>query len=458
MTRLHSIFSAEARQCRTLRISGQVLDINGSTIRVFMPGVSLRDRLAIERHAVACSTSQDDEPKALIAEVIACQGSRCILSPLSPPLGIRAGATVRLAGTQSLLCCGPQFLGRVLDSQGRIQDSVDAEVDEAPRKFLRLRPQLRNTVVPSPAALSRKSINELFTTGIRAIDGFLTMGHGQRVGLFAEPGVGKSSLLGALAANSSADVVVIALVGERGREVGEFVRTILPAGMRQKSVVVFSTGEEPALARVNAALIGVTMAEYFRDCGFNVLFLVDSLTRLCRAYREIGLAGGEPAVRRGYPPSVFSRLPEFIERTGTNELGSITAMYTVLLSSDLDEDPMVDEIKGITDGHFILRKQLAEKGQYPAIDICASISRLATNLVDDELRNAAQTLRAMLSRLSEDRDLILFGGTPDVSLKAALERETELHNFLTQSLAQRTGYEETRRRLINLASSPVSPP
>ena len=250
---------------------------------------------------------------------------------------------------------------------------------------------------------------------------------------------------------AEADVVIIALIGERGREVGELIEQHLSDEARSRTAVFFSTGEEPPFARIHAAECALKSAEYFRDRGCSVLLVVDSLTRLCRAFRDVGLIAGEPPVRRGYPHSVFARLPEFIERAGNNAAGSITALYTVLSSADLDDDPMVEEVKSLTDGHILLKRNIAESGRYPAVDVIRSVSRLQTKLLDPQALSAARVLRAALSRLERDRELLLFGATGDDALRKALELEPAVSAFLAQGSREKVPFEWTRATLLELA-------
>jgi FliI/YscN family ATPase len=295
-------------------------------------------------------------------------------------------------------------------------------------------------------------IQSRFVTGIRAIDAFVPMGLGQRLAVLAEPGVGKSSLLAAVAHASEAEVNVIGLIGERAREVQELASGIFSAERQSRTVIVASTSAEPAIRRILAAMTATRIAEHFRERGLSVLLQVDSLTRLFRAYREVGLAAGEVPVRRGYPPSVFSRLPELIERAGTSAAGAITALYTVLLSSDMDEDPMVDEVKGLTDGHILLSRSVAERCRYPAIDLQGSISRLASRLDTPEVREAVRQVRSAALTVAEDRELSLLGGTVHPRAQERREFESALHGFLAQDSGERSSLEHTHTHLLGLAA------
>lgn len=438
---LSELIQSEVTRVPTLEVTGRLTRVEASRLYVVLPGVNLGSRIQIQRQ-------QSHPPLApLYAQVVGIDEYGCVASPLGRLDGIQVGAVVRQTTNDFTLVAGPHLLGCAIDSAGEVQSrfcNTPALVPGVPSGVRSLAPSV-------PNALARGSIEKQFVTGIRAIDGFLSLGRGQRMGIFAEPGVGKSSLLGSLVHGCIADVVVVALVGERGREVGEFIHDTLSAEAKRRAIVVYSTSDEPALARIHASLMAMAVAEYFRDFGLNVLFLMDSLTRLCRAYREIGLIAGEAAVRKGYPPSIFSRLPEFLERAGNNERGSITALYTVLQSGDIDEDPMVEEIKSLTDGHIVLRRKLAERAHFPAIDILQSLSRLAFRFQDQEIRASTQQIRRLLSRLESDREILLFGGTADPELTLALEREPEIINFLQQAQKESSSLEDTRQRLITLS-------
>jgi type III secretion protein N (ATPase) len=320
---------------------------------------------------------------------------------------------------------GAALLGRVLDGLGRPIDGRPAPtgltsvaVDRAP-----------------PAALQRRPGSVPRSTGGRAVDGLITLGGGQRLGQFAGAGVGKSTLLGSIARGASADVVVVALVGERGREVGEFLEHSLGEAGRRRSVVVVATSDAPPVERLRAAQVATALAEHFRDLGKSVLLLVDSITRFARAQREIGLAAGEPPARRGYPPSVFTQLPRLLERSGQGEEGSITAIYTVLVEgSDMDE-PIADEVRGILDGHIVLDRRLAERGHYPAIDVLASLSRVMPSVTSRPQQALAQRARALLASYEEKRDLIALGAYSkgsDARVDQAIAAAPELEQFLRQ--------------------------
>jgi FliI/YscN family ATPase len=306
-----------------------------------------------------------------------------------------------------------------------------------------------------PDPVSRPTIDQSLSTGIRAMDGFLTCGLGQRMGIFAGAGVGKSVLLGMMARNSSADVNVIALIGERGREVNEFIhRDLGPEGLA-RSVVVLATSDQPALMRVQAAMAATAVAEFFRDQGKNVLLIMDSLTRVAIAQREIGLASGEPPATRGYPPSVFALLPRLVERAGRSDLGSITAYYSVLVEGDDASEPIADTVRGLIDGHTMLSRDIAGQGHYPAIDILQSISRLMNEIVDDTHREAAMKLRRLMSVYRDHQDLISIGAyragsNPEVD-QAIAARDT-IQKYLAQGMHELSTLEASREELVRLAT------
>lgn len=368
----------------------------------------------------------------LLAEVMGFKGDKLYLMPLGDLSGINLGALIVPTGGKLSVRVGDSLRGRVLDGIGRVMDGG---------QIGGLEQEMPLTASP-PNPLSRLSIDKVFETGIKAVDGLLTCGQGQRLGIFSGSGVGKSTLLGMLAKNSSADINVIGLIGERGREVRNFIERDLGSGLA-KSVVVAATSDQPALLRIKAAYTTTAIAEYYRSQGYSVLLLMDSVTRFAMAQREVGLAIGEPPATRGYPPSVFALLPQLLERSGTAERGSITAFYTVLVDGDDMNEPIADTVRGILDGHIVLSRNLAEQGQFPAIDILQSISRLMPGLIDEEHRSMAEKIRRILTVWRQNEDLISIGayqrGTSrdiDMALdnyprvtEALRQREDELVSF-----------------------------
>jgi type III secretion protein N (ATPase) len=334
------------------------------------------------------------------AEVVGFAGGRTILSPFGSITGVRAGAT-RVVGSGQVLSVpvGEALLGRVIDSLGRPIDGA------GPIACAQRRPVF--ALPPSP--MERSLIEQAMPTGVKIIDGLLTLAEGQRMGIFAPAGVGKSTLMGMLARGTECDVNVIALIGERGREVREFIEIVLgPQGMA-RSVVVCATSDRSSIERAKAAHVATAVAEYFRDHGLKVLLMMDSLTRFARAQREIGLAAGEPPARRGFPPSVFAEIPRLLERAGMGATGSITALYTVLAEDESGSDPIAEEVRGILDGHMILSRKIAARNQYPAIDVLASLSRVMAQVVPAEHQAAAGKLRKMLAKYDELEPLLQMG-------------------------------------------------
>jgi type III secretion protein N (ATPase) len=356
---------------------------------------------------------------------------------LGEAAGVSSETLVRPSGKAFSVRCGDFLLGRVLDGLGRPLDGrplphsggVDAPLNAGP-----------------PDPLSRRPVRDVFKTGVRAIDGVLTMGRGQRMGLFAGAGVGKSTLLGQIARHARSDVNVICLVGERGREVREFVEGSLgPEGLR-RSVVVCATSDQPPMVRLKSAFVATAMAEHFRDRGTDVLFLMDSVTRLARAQREIGLAAGEPPARQGYPPSVFRMLPALLERAGNSDRGTMTAVYTVLVSGGDMEEPVADEVRSILDGHVVLSRELANRGHYPAIDVLASVSRVMGNVASAGHRAAASRLRSLLGRYEANRDLISIGAYKkgaDPALDEAVAAYPAIERWLRQENDSPAAFAET---------------
>ena len=423
------------RRADLARPLGKVSQVLGLALEVTGLVASIGDRCEVET-----------EGAPLSAEVVGFRNDRLLLMPLGELAGVRAGATVR-AGLGTLAVeVSDALLGRVIDAFARPIDGA-APPPPAPRHALQRRP---------PSALDRRRIVEPLETGIRVLDTLLPLGRGQRVGIFAGSGVGKSILLGSLARHASADVNVIALVGERGREVREFVeRDLGPEGLA-RSVVVVATADEPALVRRQAAFVATTVAEHFRDQGRAVLLMMDSVTRFAMAQREIGLAVGEPPATRGYPPSVFALFPRLLERAGTTAHGgSITGLYTVLVEGDDMNDPVADTARAILDGHVVLSRELASAGHYPAVEVLGSVSRLAGELLSPAEMQAATELRGHLATWREARDLVAIGAYvrgSDPTIDRALELLPGITAFLRQGRDESSARAESARRLLELVA------
>ena len=421
---------ATLAQVSTLRATGRVHSVTGLSMRFSLPGARVGDVVRVLRRG---------EP--LPCEVVGFDGAVAIAMPLGSMTGVGPDDVVESTGGPWTVRAGEALLGRIVDGLGRPCDGgpaiagVSVAVDRDP-----------------PAALERRRIERPFVTGVRVIDGLTTLGEGQRVGLFAGSGVGKSTLLGSIARGAEADVVVVALVGERGREVGEFLASSLGAEGRRKSVVVVATSDAAALERIRAAQVATAYAEHFRDRGARVLLLVDSVTRFARALREVGLAAGEPPVRRGFPPSVFAALPRLLERSGQGRTGSITALYTVLVEGGDMDEPVADEVRGILDGHVVLDRAIAARGQYPAVDVTASLSRVMDAVVPPAHRDAARKLRALVATYEAKRDLVMLGayakGT-DRDLDEAIAKMPAVLAFLSQDAAARSTSESTIAQLVS---------
>ena len=339
------------------------------------------------------------ENRQVMAEVVGFRDEFVLLMPFTGVAYISPGSLVEDTGKPLHIQAGPELIGMVLDGIGRRLDG-----NELPKGLCAYPTE---NLPPNP--LKRRRIKQPIQTGVRAIDGLLSVGEGQRLGIFAGSGVGKSTLLGMIARNSGADINVIALIGERGREVLEFIEKDLGEEGLKRSVIVAATSDQPALMRIKGALTATAIAEYFRDQGKNVMLMMDSITRVAMAQREIGLAIGEPPTTKGYTPSVFSLLPKLLERSGTNEVGSITAFYTVLVDGDDLNEPIADTVRGILDGHFVLDRELANKGQFPAINVLSSVSRVMNEIVATEHLKSAQRFREMLATYLEAEDLINIG-------------------------------------------------
>lgn len=421
---------------RTVAEHGRVVQAGGTILRA----TGLRARIG-QQCRVFDAAAQADTDDGLIAEVIGFANAEAILAPYGPLQGVAVGAAVQALADEAQVPGGPALLGRVIDAFGRPLDG--RPVDTAGLTHTPL-----HAGAPSP--LQRRGVDHAMPTGVRAIDAALTVGEGQRVGIFAMAGGGKSTLLGMLARCAQADVNVIALVGERGREVREFLDESLGEDGLARSVVVVSTSDRPALERVRAAYAATAIAEGFRREGRRVLLLVDSVTRFARGLRELGLSAMEPPVRRGYPPSVFAEMPRLFERAGNDAHGSITAFYTVLAEDDDNSDPVAEEVRSILDGHIVLSRKLAQANHYPAIDVLGSASRVFTRVADAAHREAAGKLRALLARHAEVEFLLRVGeyqAGSDALADAAIERMPAMRELLVQGSDEPAPFDATAARL-----------
>ncbi|MFI4929568.1 MAG: FliI/YscN family ATPase [Burkholderiales bacterium] len=426
---------------RTVVEHGRVVQAGGTILRA----TGLRARIGQQCRVFDAS---NDNAEPLIAEVIGFAGAEVILAPYGPLQGIAVGAAVQAMADVAQVPYGEGLLGRVIDPFGRPLDD---------RPLPEPGPTLRHTPLhaEAPSPLKRKGVDHPLPTGVRAIDAALTVGEGQRVGIFAMAGGGKSTLLGMLARQAKADVNVIALVGERGREVREFMDEALGEEGLARSVVVVSTSDRPALERVRAAYAATAIAEGFRREGKRVLLLVDSVTRFARGLRELGLSAMEPPVRRGYPPSVFAELPRLFERAGNDAHGSITAFYTVLAEDDDNSDPVAEEVRSILDGHIVLSRQLAQAAHYPAIDVLASASRVFTRVAQKPHREAANQLRALMARHTEVEFLLRVGeyqAGSDPLADRAIERMPALKALLQQRSDEAADFDTTIQTLQEVVS------
>jgi len=418
-----------------VKVIGKIIQVVGLIIEAQVGGVSVGD---------LCSIRIEKEGRDAFAEVVGFRESRVLLMPLGSTSGIAPGSQVTAAGRPLMVGVGPKILGRVLGGLGEPIDGKGPVLDIEQERSLYAEP---------PDPVKRPRVTEVLKVGVRAIDGMLTLGRGQRMGIFAGSGVGKSTIMGMVARNAEAEVNVIALVGERGREVRDFIEESLGDEGLKKSVVVVATSDQPPLIRLKAAFVATAIAEYFRDKGNKVILMMDSVTRFAMAQREVGLAAGEPPTTRGYTPSVFALLPRLMERSGTSIIGSITAFYTILVEGDDFNEPIADQCRSILDGHIILSRDLAAKNHYPAINVPQSVSRLMTNLVTDEHKAAGAKLREVLARYTEAEDLINIGAYVKGSnpkIDYSLTKIDQVNDFLKQGTFEKIKYEDTVKRLVGI--------
>jgi len=438
-------FRDMVRRTDPIRCNGIVTQVIGLVVESSGPTAQIGE---------ICNIHYSRSKPPMRAEVVGFKSHRVLLMPLGEMVGIRAGAEVVATGHTHQILVSHDLLGRVLDGLGDPMDNRPI-----PRST---QPKLYDVNASPPNALTRRRITEVLSVGVRALDGILTIGKGQRVGIFAGSGVGKSTLLGMIARNTSASVNVICLTGERGREVREFIEEDLgPEGLK-RSVVIVATSDQPPLVRLKAAFIATTIAEYFRDCGKDVLLMMDSVTRLALAQREVGLAVGEPPATRGYTPSVFALLPRLLERSGTSDVGTITGLYTVLVDGDDMNEPIADTVRGILDGHIVLSRSLAAQNHYPAIDISSSVSRVMPKVTSSEQRELAGQLRTVVSTYKEAEDLINIGAYVDGSnprIDKARRFIEPVTTFLKQTITEKCDFHETLNmlgRIFDHETVPVS--
>ena len=418
----------------TISKVGKIVELIGLTIIADGPESSIGD---------LCHIVQDNG-EIIYAEVVGFRKDNILLMPLGSIDGLCAGAKVVNTGTQMKVKVAPTLLGRVLDGLG---NPIDGKGEIIADEYYPTNAKIINP-------MERKPIDEVLPLGIRAIDGLNTIGKGQRVGIFAGSGVGKSTTLAMIAKNTSADINVIALIGERGREVREFIEHTMGTSGMKRSIVVCATSEQPALVKIKASFVACAIAEYFRDKGKDVLFMLDSVTRIALAQREVGLAVGEPPATRGYTPSVFALMPKFLERAGANKHGTITGLYTVLVEGDDMNEPIADTARSILDGHITLSRALAHKNHYPAIDILSSISRVMNNIVDDEQKIAAGKIRNLMASYAKNEDLINIGAYvkgSDPNVDKAIALNDRINSYLIQNIKDKTDFDITKNELINLS-------
>lgn len=430
MVDINKYFSA-LEKIEPIKTNGKVSQVIGLVVESQGPSANMGE---------LCYIYPNVGGQKLRAEVVGFKENKILLMPLGELTGIGPGCEVVASGQSLKVGVGDKLLGRVIDGLGNPMDGRGCVEYEGEYSV--------NGFPPNP--LDRTRICEPLAVGVKSIDGLLTLGKGQRMGIFAGSGVGKSTLLGMIARNTSADVNVIALIGERGREVREFLEKDLGEEGLKRSVVVVATSDQPALIRLKGALVATTIAEYFRDQGKDVMLMMDSVTRFAMAQREVGLAVGEPPATRGYTPSVFAMLPKLLERSGTSNKGTITGLYTVLVDGDDHNEPIADAVRGILDGHIVLSRELAMQNQYPAVDVLASVSRVMVDVACQDHQQAANELKGILSTYRDAKDLIDIGAYTKGSnpkIDYALSKMDEVLSFLKQGINEHYTYEDALGQL-----------
>ena len=409
---------------------GRVLEVTGVLIRATAPSAKVGE---------LCILQNAGEKDKMMAEVVGFENTVALLTPMGDMVGVSNTTEVIPTGRLHEVSVGPDVLGKVLDGLGR---PFNGETFESAMTYP------IHAAPPNP--MQRKVIAQPLALGLRVLDGLLTCGEGQRMGIFAAAGGGKSTLLSMLIRNAAADVKVLALIGERGREVREFIEQDIGEEGLKQAVLVVSTSDRPAMERLKAAYVATAIAEYFRDQGKNVLLMMDSVTRFARAQREIGLAAGEPPTRRGFPPSVFAALPQLMERAGQSDKGSITALYTVLVEGDDMTEPIADETRSILDGHIILSRKLAQENHYPAVDVLASVSRVMNTIIDDEHRRVAGRIRQLLAKYREIELLIKIGEYKegsDADADEAVAKVDSINALLKQEMREVSAFDNTLQQM-----------
>ena len=427
------------------RMRGKVVNVIGLTIESAGPDAKLGDICLIYPKKKDNESAINIDSKPSMAEVVGFKDGHVQLMPYENTSGI--GSIVENTDSPLRVNVGEGLLGKTLDGLGRIDGTSYG-------KGTALEGGVAYSVENQPPdPMTRDPISEVLSLGVKAVDGLLTVGKGQRIGIFAGSGVGKSTLLGMFARNTQADINVIALIGERGREVREFIERDMGEEGMKRSIVVCATSDKPALERLKAAKTATSIAEYFRDKGKDVLLMMDSLTRFSMAQREIGLASGEPPVSRGYPPSVYAEMPKLLERAGRSRSGSITGLYTVLVDGDDMNEPITDTARGILDGHIVLNRKLAQKNHYPAIDVLASISRCMSAIADSEHKKAAGKLKNVLATYNDAEDLINIGAYrmgANKNIDYAVSKIERVNQFLMQETDEKFSFDEIRAQLVDM--------
>ncbi|MFC1513498.1 flagellar protein export ATPase FliI [candidate division KSB1 bacterium] len=440
LDRIEAKYNTISDDSRKVKLKGKIDRVIGLVIESVGPSVPIGEKCYIKTPGIK---------QLSVAEVVGFRENKVLLMPLGELYGVGPGSEVIASGEPFTIPVGPELKGRILDGLGNPIDGKGPVIFE----------KRMSTQNSPPHPLKRRRITEPLSTGIKSIDSLLTFGKGQRVGIFSGSGVGKSVLIGMMARNTSADINVIALIGERGREVREFIEKDLGEEGLKNSVVVVVTSDEAALVRLKGGLVATTIAEYFRNQGKDVMFLMDSATRIAQAQREVGLSIGEPPTTRGYPPSVFAMLPKLIERTGQDENGSITAIYAVLVDADDMNEPISDALRSILDGHVVLSRRLAAMNHYPAIDVLESISRLMVDVAENEHQVAAARILEIIAAYREAEDLINIGAynagsNPTIDL--AINMNNQINNFLKQGIYDKSDYNEIINGLKELMQASVA--